>query len=150
MLNCAAEEHGEIGSASADINDTGTKLFFIFGQHRVAGSKLFQDDVIDFQAATLHTLDDILRRAFRAGNHVYLGLETHARHADRLADTFLAVDQKLLRQNMQYFLIGRDGHSPCGVDHAIDIAGADFLVANRNDAVRIQAAHVAAGNAGVD
>ena len=79
---------------------------------------------------------------------MHLGFEPHARHADRLADAFLRVDDELLRQHVNHALIGRNRDGARRVDDALDVAGADFLVADRDDAVRVQAAHVAAGDAG--
>ena len=51
---------------------------------------------------------------------------------------------------MQDLLVCRYRDSARCIDDAVDVAGADFLVAYCDDAMRIQAAHVAAGNAGVD
>ena len=101
------------------------------------------------QAAALHALDDVLRGAVGTGDDVHLGLQAHAGHAERLADAFLRVDDEFLRQDVQDLLVGRDRHRLRRVDHAVDVAGCDFLVADRDDAVRVQAAHVAAGDAGV-
>ena len=60
-----------------------------------------------------------------------------------------AVDDVFLRQHVQDFLIGGDGHRLGGVDHALDVALHHLLVLDRDDAVRIEAAHVAAGDAGI-
>jgi hypothetical protein len=51
-----------------------------------------------------------------------LRLETHAGHADRLADAFLVVDDEFLRQDVQDLLVGRDRHRARRVDHALDVA----------------------------
>jgi hypothetical protein len=88
--------------------------------------------------------------AFRAGHHVNLRLEPHARHADGFANTLLAVDQELLRQDMQDFLVRRYRYRSCRIDHAIHVARTDFRVTNRDDAVRVETAHMAAGDARVD
>jgi hypothetical protein len=81
---------------------------------------------------------------------VHLGLEAHAGHPDRIADSLLAVDDEFLRQHVQDLLVGRDGDRLGRVDHVLDIGGLDFLVADRNHAVRVEAAHVAASDARVD
>jgi len=80
---------------------------------------------------------------------VDLGLQPHAGHADRIADAFLRVDDVFLRQYVQDFLIRRDGHGLGGVDDALHIALHHLFVLDGHDAVRIEAAHVAAGDAGV-
>jgi hypothetical protein len=116
----------------------------------MAGGELLEHDVLDRQPAALYALDDVLRRALRAGHYVHLRLEAHAGHADRLADALLVIDQELLRDDVQDLLVGRDGNGARGVDDALDVAGRDLALANRDDAVRVQAAHVAAGDARVD
>ena len=99
------------------------------------------------EPAALHALDDVLRRALGARDDVDLGLEPHARHADGLADAVLRVDDEFLRQDVQDLLVRRDRDGTRGVDHALDVARHHFLVADRDDAVRVEAAHVAAGDA---
>ncbi len=61
-----------------------------------------------------------------------------------------AVDQELLRQHVQDALVGRNRHCLGGIDDVLDIAMGHFAVADRDHSVRIEAAHVAAGDAGVD
>ncbi len=51
-----------------------------------------------------------------------LRLEPHARHADRLADAFLVVDDEFLRQDVEDLLVGRDRDRLRRVDHALDVA----------------------------
>jgi hypothetical protein len=79
---------------------------------------------------------------------VHLRFEAHAAHADRIADAFLPVDDEFLRQHVDDLLIRRDRDRLGGVDHVLDVAARDLLVAYRNDPVGVQAAHVAAGDAG--
>src|SRR5690606_19367833 len=100
------------------------------------------------EAAALHALDDVLRRADGAGDEMHLGLEAHAGHAYRLTDAVLRIDDELLRQHVNDALIGRNRHGARRVDDALDVAGADLFVADRDDAVRVQAAHVTARDAG--
>ena len=96
---------------------------------------MLENDVFDFESATLHTLDDILRRAFRARHHMNFRFQPDTGHSDRLANALLVIDDKLLRQDVQDFLIGRYRHRACRIDHSVDIAGTDFLVADGDDAV---------------
>src|SRR5690606_10908545 len=125
------------------------ELAFVVGEHRVAGRELLEDDVVDFQPAAAHALDDVLGGAHRAGHHVHLGLETHTRHADGLADPFLVVDDELLGKDVQDLLVGGNGDSPRRVDHAIHVTHGDLVVADGDDAVRVEAADMAARDAGV-
>ncbi len=145
----AAAEHRDVGGAAADIHHAHAEILFILGEHGVARGQLLQHDVIDRQAAALHALHDVLRGAVRAGNDVDLGLQAHAGHADRIADAFLRVDDVFLRQHVQDLLVGRDGDRLGGVDHPLHVALHHLFVLDGHDAVRIEAAYVAAGDAGV-
>ena len=135
MLDGAAEEHGDIGRAAADIDETGAELLFVVGKHGVARCQLLEHDVVDFEAAALHALDDVLRGALGARHHVHLRLEPHTGHADGFADAFLAIDDEFLGQDVQDLLVSRNGDGPRRVDDALDVSRAHFGVANCNDAV---------------
>ena len=87
--------------------------------------------------------------AFGAGNHVYFRLQSNTGHADRLTNAFLIIDHEFLRQYVQNFLVSRNRNCLRCINHSINVAIAYLLVSNSNDAVRVQAANVAAGNAGI-
>src|SRR5690606_8450605 len=106
-------------------------------------------DVLDGEAAALHALDDVLRGAVGAGDDVHLGFQAHAGHADGIADALLAVDDVFLRQHVQDALVGGDGHGLGRVDHVLHVHVGDLAVTDADDAVGIQAPHVAAGDAGI-
>ena len=142
-------EHRDVGRAAADIDQAHAELLLVVGEHRVARRELLEHDVLDREAAALHALHDVLRGALGAGDDVHLRFQAHARHADRLADAFLAVDQEFLRQDVQDLLVGRNRDRARRVDDALDVFRRHFFVADRDDAVRVQAAHVAAGDARV-
>src|SRR6185503_8793008 len=144
VLNRAAAEDRDVGRAAAHVDQADSELLLVFREHRVARRELLEHDVLYREAATLHALHDVLRGADGARHEMHLGFETNARHADRLANAFLRVDDEFLRQHVNDALIGRDGDGARGVDDALDVAGADLFVANRDDAVRVQAADVAA------
>ncbi len=80
---------------------------------------------------------------------MHLGFQTHSAHAHRFVDTFLAVDHELLCQHVQDLLIGRDRHGACRFDHRIDIACGHFVMTNRHDSYRIEAANMRTGDADV-
>src|SRR6266851_2061556 len=117
----AAAEYRDVGGAAADVHHAHAEILFILGEHGIARRELLQDDVVDGEAAALHAFDDVLRRAVGAGDDVHLGFEAHARHADRIADAFLTVDDVFLRQYVQDLLICGDGNRLGRVDHALDI-----------------------------
>ncbi len=76
---------------------------------------------------------------------MHLGLQTHARHAERLAHAFLVIDHVFLRKDMQHLLIGRNRHGLAGIQYPLDIGLDDLTVTDGNDAVGIEAADVVAG-----
>ncbi len=57
-------------------------------------------------------------------------LQPNARHPNRLPNPLLLIDNKLLRQDMDNFLVSRDCHRPCGIDHPIDIGMGDLFIPN--------------------
>src|SRR5690606_5357975 len=150
VLDGSTQKYRQVGGAAADIDDARAQFLLVVGHDGVARSQLFEHDVIDLEAAALHALDNVLRCALRAGNHVHLGFESHTRHTNRLPYAFLVIDDEFLRQYVQDLLVGRYGDRPCRIDYPVDVARAHFLVAYRHDAVGVEAANVAAGDPGVD
>ncbi|MNZ51350.1 hypothetical protein D3C78_691600 [compost metagenome] len=76
-----------------------------------------------------------------------LGFQAHARHAQRLAHTFLVIDHVVLRQGVQHALVSRNGHGLGSIKHTFEVGKADLAVANGDDAVGVQAADMVAGHA---
>src|SRR5208283_230464 len=150
MTDRTAAEHRNVRGAAADVDHADAQVLFVLGEDRVARCELFQHDVVHRKSAALHALHDVLRGAVRAGDDVHLRLETHAGHADGVADPFLRIDDVFLRQDVQDFLIGRYRDRLGRVDDALDVALHDLLVPDGDDAVRVEAAHVAARDPGVD
>ncbi|MNL13574.1 hypothetical protein D3C87_1344830 [compost metagenome] len=103
-----------------------------------------------FQPAAAHALDDVLRRADRAGDDMDLDLQADAAHADGLAHVLLAVDDEFLRQDVQDLLVGRDVDRLGGLDHPGHVRLRDLLVLDGHHPARVEAADMAAGNAGED
>ncbi len=150
MTDGTLGEHGDVRGATTDVHQAHAQFLLVLGEHRIARGELFQDYVVHFQAATAHTLDDVLGRAHRAGDHVYLGLQAYAGHTHRLADAVLGIDDEFLGQDVQDLLVGGDGHGARRVDDPLHVAGGHFLVADSDDAMGIQAADMTAGDARVD
>src|SRR5450755_1341041 len=149
VADCAATEDRDVGGPAADIDHAHAEVLFILGEHGIARCELLKHNVLNLEPAALHTLDDVLRGAVRASNNVYLRLQAHAGHANRIADSFLRIDDVFLRQDMQDLLVRGDCHRLGCVDYALDVTGTYFLVLDRDNSVGVQAADVAAGDAGV-
>ena len=89
-------------------------------------------------------------RRDRAGDDVNFRFESDPRHAQRISDAILIIDDVILRQNMEHFAIHWDSHCLCRIDHSLQIPRHDFFVFNRDDAVTVEAFDVAPGNARKD
>ena len=150
MAYGAVGKDGDVGGAAADVHQAHTQVPFVFSQHRVAGGELFEDDLLHFQAAAANTFLDILGGVDGAGHQVHLGLQAHSRHPHGLLDTLLAVDDILLGQDVQDFLVRGDCHGLGRVYNPLQVVAVDLLVLDGDDAVGIQAADMAAGNSHVD
>ena len=59
--------------------------------------------------------------AIGVADDVHARLEAHARHADRLLDAVLIVDDELLRQHVQDVLVDRQRDGARRVEHALDV-----------------------------
>ena len=150
MADRALRPHRQIGRSATDIDQADTEFLFVIRKDGIARRQRLQHQIIDFQPAAAHTFDDVLRGRYRAGDDMHLHFKAETAHADRFADAVLVVDGKLLRQDVQDFLIGRNRHCPRGFDDAVDVHRCHFLVLDCHHAVRIEAADVAAGDTGVD
>src|SRR5690606_34548478 len=145
VANRPFSENRDVGSAAANVHQAHAQLFFILSEHRIGRGQLFEDDVVDFQAATTHAFFDVLRGIHRTGDHLHLGLQAYAGHAQRLAHTLLVVDHVILRQRVQYALVGWNGDGLCGIQHALEVRSTDFAITNGHDAVGVQAANMVTG-----
>src|SRR5699024_3200923 len=101
------------------------------------------------QAAAVDALADVLHRRRRAGDQVHAGFQAHAAHADRVADAVLAVDAVFLRLVVEQLAVGRDRHRARRLQHLLEVAGSDFVVADGRGAVRILGFQMAARDRGV-
>ena len=130
MSYCPINQNSNICSTTANINQTDTQFLFIICQYRITGSQLFQDNIIHFQITPVYTFDDILNRTFSTCNHMHIDFQTHSRHTNWFTNAFLIINQELLRQNMQYFLIGRNCHCSGSIHHTFQIICGNFLIPN--------------------
>ena len=150
MADRALGEDRDIRGAGTDVDQADAKVALVLGQHGKTGSDLLRHQVIHAQAAARDALADVRRRAHGSGDQVHTRLEAHATHADRMADALLAVDHVILRFQVKPLLVRRDGHRARRLDDMLAVGLGHFLVADRHDAVRVQAADMAAGDSRVD
>ena len=117
----AAVVDDEVGRAAADVDHRDAEIALLVGEHRVRRRERREHDLRDLEAAALAALDDVLHGGRRGGQHVHARLEAHARHALRLLDAVLVVDDVLLRQDVQDLTVHRQGDRPGGVEHQLDV-----------------------------
>ena len=143
-------EHRDVGGACAHVDQHHAELAFVRGQHRGARRQRRQDQVVDLQAAALHALADVGGRGLRAHHQVRMHFQAHAGHAHRVADAFLRVVQHVIaRHRMQDLLVGRHCHRFRCVEHALEVGVGHFAVADRDDAGRVSAVDMVAGDRGI-
>src|SRR3990167_4193553 len=97
----------------------------------------------------MDALHDFLHRRHRTADDMHLDIEAHAAHAERFLDAVLAVDAELLLEDMQDLLVARQADRAGGFDHPVDVGGRDFLLLDFHHTARIDAADMAAGDAGM-
>ena len=137
-----------VSGAAANINQADAQLLLIVREHRIARCKLLQSQITDLQSTVTHALVNILRSTDRPGDDMHPRLEAYTRHANRLMDSLLLIDDEFLRQYMQNFAVGRNRYSLRRIDHPVDITLRHLAILDCHDPVRIQAVDVAACNPG--
>ena len=105
MADRAVGKDRHIGGAGADIDHGHAKFALVLCEHRQAGGQRVEHELVHFQAATPHALDDVLGRALRASDDMHFGLKPDTAHANGFAN-ILPVNHKLLRLHQQQALVG--------------------------------------------
>jgi hypothetical protein len=79
---------------------------------------------------------------------VYADFQTRRHHAERIVHTGLLVEDEFLRQQVENFAICRQLHGSGFLDGLADFVASNLAGtrAERDSAVRVQAAHVRSGN----
>jgi hypothetical protein len=150
VLDRAVGEDGEVGGAAADVDETHAEVALIVGQRGLRRGEGLEHDVDDVEAGLVGALHDVLCTRHGRGDDVDLGFEADAAHAEGLPHAVLIVDDELLRDHVDHLAVHRDRHGLGGVDHPAHVALAHLPVLDRDDAVGVEAANVAAGDPGED
>jgi hypothetical protein len=101
-----------------------------------------EDQLADLVAGSLDGLSQVDRRRGPDRHEVHLGLESHARHADRIADAGVLVDRVLLRNRMQQLAILRNRLRAGDLVGAIHVTLVDLVAGDRHDALARHRLHV--------
>ena len=97
---------------------------------------------------TVTALDDILHGCSRSGDNVNSGFESHPGHSQRIFDTVLIVDNVILRQNMDYLLVGWNRHRFGCVQHPVQVSLTDLSGLDRDNAVAVEGFDVTSSDPG--
>ena len=100
VANRALCKNRDVAGSAADIDETYSKLFLVFGEHRIRRGKLLQNDFIHCQITALDALLYVLNGVNRACNQMNLRFESDAGHAERLFHAFLCIDEVFLGENV--------------------------------------------------
>src|SRR3972149_2716581 len=146
----AAGEHRDVGGAAADVHQTDTQFLFILLKHRLARSQRLQDQLVDFQAATMDAFHDVLNRRHRTADDVHLDIQAHPAHTQRRLDSILTVYAEFLLEDVQDLLVAGQTYRAGCFDHSFDIGMHDFLFLDLHHTARIDAADMAARDTGID
>ena len=144
-----ARENRHVGRARTNVHQSHAQLFFIVGEHRATRGQGVEHEHVHIQAAAAHTLHDVFCGTLRTSDDVHLGLEPNTAHANGLLHV-LAIDHELLRLDEQEALIGGDIDRFGRFHHTRHIGRGHLSVLDRHHATGVDAADVAAGDAGVD
>ena len=145
MHHRAAVKNHDVGGAAADVEQRHAEFALLGKQRRVGRGKRLEHDLERRDVGALAALGQVLAVALRRGDDMDARFQPHPGHPDRIAHALLVVDRELLRQDVQYLAIERNRDRARRVDHALDVARADFAAAHRDDTVAVEPAHVRAG-----
>ncbi len=141
MPEAAALEDGEIGRATADVDNRHPELFLIGHQHCFARGELFDDRVDHADAGAIDARDNVLRGRRAPRHDVDVHFEPRTGHPHRRANAVLVIDDEVLRQHVENLAPGRKGHGLGGVDGAPHVVAGDFavLARDRDDPAAVEA-----------
>ena len=147
-------ENREIGRPGAHLDERDAQLLLLVGDDGEGARERFEHELPHLVAGPLDRLAEIERRRGADRDQIHLGLEAHATHSDRIADTGVAVDAILLRNRVEQLAIRgnrlRAGHFVGALDvgarHLVAIHGDDARAVHRLDVLardsRVHAIHL--------
>ena len=146
----AVLEDDHLRGSGAEVSKAYAKLAFVGAEHGIGAGQGFEYRVIHVNAGAVYRSDYVLRGAGRRGDHVDSHFEAGRHHSQGIVDSGLAVENELLRQQVQDFAIGGQGNRASLVNCHADFVAGDFAGARSeaDTAVTVHAAHV--GSRGPD
>src|SRR5262249_22670385 len=109
-----------------DVEQRDADLALVGAQRRFSSGQPFEQRVIDLDPGAVCSGDGALRPGLRGRDHMNADLEPRARHAKWVAHATFAVDDVLLRQDVQKLAIRGDHHRPRALDGLAHVVTADL------------------------
>ena len=146
----AVDVDDDVRRAATDIDEDAADLSLVTAQNRMCAGQRLQHDLFDEESAAFRALGDVGYARGRGCDHVHARLEADTRHADRLFDAVLFVDDVLLREHVNHLAIAGERHSLGLLQHTSDVFDRNLAVGDGSDPVLVHATHVASSDAGVN
>src|SRR5690625_1930482 len=129
MRQRATPEHTDVGRTATDIDQQRRHLALGLAQHRQPGGHRLHDHPVHADAGIGGAAAQVLERAVRTGDEVYIDLQPHPGHAYRILDAVMAIHHVLLRDDVQYFHVRFQRYCLGVVNRTLDILPGDLLIA---------------------
>src|SRR5690625_210599 len=125
----ATAQHADVGRTATDIDQQRRHLALSLAQHRQPGGHRLHDHPVHADAGIGGAAAQVLERAVRTGDEVYIDLQPHPGHAYRILDAVMAIHHVLLRDDVQYFHVRFQRYCLGVVNRTLDIRPGDLLIA---------------------
>ena len=97
MLHRATLIDAKTSCFGPDVHERRTIFLIIIGERCFGRRKLFENHVGHNQSRSIHGVNRILAGCHRAGDDVHFHRQTSSRHADRIVDSILIINDEFLR-----------------------------------------------------
>jgi hypothetical protein len=140
------------GGAAADVDDERAHFFLLIVEERKGAGEAAEDDVFDFELQAFDGADGILQAIEISVHDVDIDFDARAEHADGIVNAVLAVDEKMLANEMHDAIFGGEINRFGVADGVLHIFFHDLAIVAGDGmkAAIVEAAHVAAGDAEID
>src|SRR6266404_8114433 len=112
----AVNDH--FGCTAADIEQATAEVALVLCKAGFGGGERLKHGVADENSCAICGRDEILRSCNRRRNQMNVGLKALAHHSDGIANAFLRVDEKFMRQYVQHFAVGWQSNVAREIDGA--------------------------------
>ena len=154
MANHPLVEDSDVGGATSNVDKHNSRFFVGVVENSQSRCYGFENDTFDVEASAFDAVVDVEQVGGVAGNDVEVRLQLFASHTHRVAfgAEFLAVDNVVLREDVDDVFARRESNVALLFDEAVDILALDIFVFGRDDdrAHVLDALDVLTGDADID